>query len=91
VGKVWGDAAQNVAFYQSLVNAGISSYSEVYPFIDGPLFKGTIGQAYDFFLGMNHFGWILGMIGVFFIMLGVIFFYRANYLELKEFFGSHAP
>lgn len=89
VGRVWGDSVGNVAYYQGLINAGIPSYSAVYPFIDGPLFKGTVGQAYDFFLGMNWAGWILGMVGVFFIMLGLILFYRANLLEVKSILSNN--
>lgn len=66
---------------------GVLCYS-YYPFNDGPLFTpmfgGTVGGAYDFFLGMNYIGWASAIVGTFLVMLGVVLFYRANYLDMKN-------
>jgi hypothetical protein len=58
-------------------------------FIDGPLYNGTISGATDFFLGMNAVGWVLALVGTFFLMLGVILFYRANLLEVKSILSNN--
>jgi hypothetical protein len=83
VTSVWDSCETNILRYQTLLAQGFWRYAEV-PFQDGITFRTNIGNAYDFFGSLLTGMWALGIIGMFFLMLGVVLFYRANMLEAKE-------
>lgn len=53
-------------------------------FQDGVFFQTTYGNAYDFFLSLTTLTWVLAIVGMFFIMLGFLIYFRANYLDFKN-------
>lgn len=86
VNPVWNYATMTNLGYAWLIPQMpwvVTRFSDQY-FQDGIIYRGTIGGAYDFFLSMNVIGWALAIVGTFFVMFGVVLFYRANYFEWKE-------
>lgn len=83
---VWTANVDNINFYNWLNSLHLVFYKD-YPWIDSiftALYNGKVGGAYDFFLGMNAMGWALGLIGIFFIMLGVMMIYRKQLQTLRK-------
>ena len=79
VGPVWGSTLGNSQWYYNLYLQGFAHYSDV-PFQCGFFFRTTIGNAYDFFLGVNVVAWILALLGMFVLMMGI---YTATIKKLK--------
>ena len=86
VGPVWSTCISNISKYQDLIARGFMHYSEE-PFQDGQFFHMTIGNAYDFFLGMNYVGWALAIVGTFLIMFGITLVYKEKIKQLKRIVG----
>lgn len=86
VGPVWS--------YPPLTNLGyawvipqvpwsVTRYADQY-FQDGPIYRGTVGGAYDFFLGMIAMGWILAIIGMCLLMFGLILFFNQKLRKVNQ-------
>jgi len=73
--KMWGSVQVNIAFYQALMNAGFSRLADI-PFQDGPLLRTTAGFAYDFFLGLMAFGWVLAILSTAALLLSMRSYYQ---------------
>jgi hypothetical protein len=84
VGPVWNLCVNNIVKYQDLIARGFMHYSDETGFQDGQFFRMTVGNAYDFFLGMNYLGWCLAVVGTFLIMFGIILFYKEQIKTLKN-------
>lgn len=85
---IWGGCANNIAFFQNLLNIGYTSY-QYYPFQDGIFFRMGIGNANDVFLALNALGWVLAIIGIFLLMFGFMIFvasksYQKGYKDGNE-------
>jgi disulfide bond formation protein DsbB len=80
---IWGTCQSNINFFQSLIAQGFDKLRYL-PFQDGFLFQTNTGDASDIFLSLLITGWALAVVGTFLIMLGIVIFYRANYLDAKN-------
>jgi len=87
VQAVWGNCVDNIVRYQGLLAAGWQHYSDVFPFQDGQFFRMTVGNAYDFFLGMNYVGWCMAIVGTFLIMYGIVLAYKKQLHTLRKNLG----
>jgi len=79
---VWGGCQANINFFNWVLSQGYVSLANL-PFQDG-IFRTTFGTANDIFLALITVGWVLGMVGVFFIMYGFMSFIQAKYKRLKK-------
>lgn len=60
------------------LSTGLERYCDFYPFQDGPLFRTTIGFAYDFFLALIATAWFILLISMVGLLLCAIYYYRRS-------------
>jgi hypothetical protein len=82
-GPVWASLQDNISWFQGMLISGYTYYSQIH-FEDGPIYRGTVGGAYNFFLGMNAVGWATAIIGTFFIMYGITMFLSQKYQKIDK-------
>lgn len=80
---IWGSCQDNISFFQKLLSQGYTSLQYV-PFQDGKFFRMLTGNANDIFLALIILGWILGMVGIFFIMYGLVLAYQLRIKRLED-------
>lgn len=80
---IWDSCTSNIQYLQGLIALGYSSVQYL-PFQDGIFFRMNTGNASDIFLALIALGWVMALIGMFFIMNGVALLYRSKLETLKK-------